>query len=212
MVKEISVRGGFMVLVDDEDYDEIMSVRWCLSYNRENGQPYAHTSDFKGQKNVKMHRIISGAKKGQIVDHINGNTLDNRTCNLRIVSARENSLNRHHPKISRFPGVTRYKGRSRWIARISSDGKNIYLGTFETESDARDAYQWAFDTIRKGEPIQPWEREKSSKYVGVCWKKDKQKWQAYTTINKKTKHIGYFDSEEAAYEAHFQFKNSEAKI
>lgn len=72
------------------------------------------------------------------MDHINHERDDNRICNLRIVSRGENSKNKSLNKnnISGFNGVTRRKDCNRWEANIRSEGKRIYLGSFENKSDA----------------------------------------------------------------------------
>jgi hypothetical protein len=72
------------------------------------------------------------------VDHINGNPLDNRKCNLRIVTVQENGMNKASYKnsSSKYIGVSRDKSRNKWIVSISIDGKNIHLGRFNDEEEA----------------------------------------------------------------------------
>lgn len=143
MVKEISLTRGRVALVDDEDFEWLSTKKWCIQENRKNGHAYAHTSRWKGKKYVYMHRIIIGAKKGQIVDHINGNTLDNRSSNLRIVTPRQNQQNMHYERSSKYPGVSWYTNDKKWVARIQIEGKNKGLGYFKSEKEAFEAYKKA---------------------------------------------------------------------
>lgn len=83
-----------------------------------------------------MHRDILGAKPGQIVDHVNGNGLDNRRANLRICTHAENMRNHRGSK-----GVDRFRGR--WRARIQFDHSSKFLGLFDTKKEAAEAYHAA---------------------------------------------------------------------
>jgi hypothetical protein len=81
------------------------------------------------RQSIYLHRFVIGAKKGQIVDHINGNTLDNRSCNLRIVDASESNLNRRkmsNRMHSKFTGVGMHVERDRlkpWVFNFQMYGK-----------------------------------------------------------------------------------------
>jgi len=87
-----------------------------------------------------LHRLIIGAKPGEVVDHINGNGLDNRRSNLRICSVGQNRQRGVEFKrgASGYRGV--HKRRDRWKAQIWHENKNIYLGTFISKQDAARAY------------------------------------------------------------------------
>ena len=69
-----------------------------------------------------------------MLDHINRNKLDNRICNLRIVSIQENNFN------TNSNGVSFRENRKKWISRITKDKKTIHLGSFNNEEEAREAY------------------------------------------------------------------------
>ena len=84
-----------------------------------------------------MHRIIMNAPKGMFVDHINHNCLDNRKSNLRIVTPRQNSMNRK-PK-SKHHGVTWHRQIHKWRVQISVDGKKTGLGCYADIDDAIEA-------------------------------------------------------------------------
>lgn len=84
-----------------------------------------------------MHRLVLEAKKGEIVDHINRNKLDNRRKNLRIATAKLNALNRSSQGLSKYKGVAKHK--SGWQVYVG--GK--YVGLFADELCAAKAYDAA---------------------------------------------------------------------
>ncbi len=77
---------------------------------------------------------------GQI-DHINGNRIDNRISNLRVVTTSENQQNLRSPRGKNpYLGVSAIKGTLLWQAHIQVNGMQKNLGRFKTPEDARDAY------------------------------------------------------------------------
>ena len=91
-----------------------------------------------------MHREIAGLTWGDklVVDHINGNPLDNRRTNLRVCTNAENMRNRGKNKnnTSGFKGVTYFKFAKLWKAQIKVDRKGVFLGYFKTPEAAHQAY------------------------------------------------------------------------
>jgi hypothetical protein len=67
--------------------------------------------DYKNKKYFSLPRFVANAQKGQIVDHINRDTFDNRRCNLRIVNARQSNLNRRLRSNTGFIGVSKTQKR-----------------------------------------------------------------------------------------------------
>ena len=121
------------ILIDDDCYEELSQKTWHIS-----SHGYAASRYGYGRKNSKiryMHRIVTGCPDGLVVDHINGNRLDNRKENLRCVSIRENSMNR----ISDVRGF--FFDRSRGKFRVEANGR--YVGRYDTEDEARKAYESA---------------------------------------------------------------------
>lgn len=94
-----------------------------------------------------MHRAITNAPKGMDVDHINGNTRDNRRENLRVCTHAQNlaagrPAKRANSK-SKYNGVGWNKSANQWMARIRINGKLTYLGCFKDETAAARAYDKA---------------------------------------------------------------------
>lgn len=137
-MKEIELTQGKVAIVDDEDFEYLSQWKWCAAFMTRNFYA-AKSISINGQRKViLMHRFILNPEKNMVVDHINGNTLDNRRENLRICTPRENSRNRKKRTISKnkYKGVANSNGK--FIARIE-----IHLGTFENEIDAAKAYNEA---------------------------------------------------------------------
>jgi hypothetical protein len=80
---------------------------------------------------------------GRIVDHINGERDDNRIKNLRLADVRQNGWNRNNIGRPVAKGVRQIKKTGKWSAHIKVFGRQLHLGTFSTESDARTAYATA---------------------------------------------------------------------
>ncbi len=92
-----------------------------------------------------MHRQIMGAKKGDVVDHINHDTLDNRRDNLRICTTAQNAYNQKPTGVtSKHKGVCRGTNPNKpWQVRIRANGKRLFLGAFASEEEAAEAYREA---------------------------------------------------------------------
>ena len=120
--------------------------RFTWRYARKTRMSYIVSSTTAHGKRVHMllHRMVIGAKPGEVCDHINGDTLDNRRCNLRIVTTRENNLNaakKPSKHGNRFRGIsTRTYG---FASQIRIDGRIACLGTFMTDVEAAYAYDVA---------------------------------------------------------------------
>lgn len=147
-MKEIKLTQGKVTLVDDEDYDYLSQWKWFAHTGKASGITYARrTVNIKGRnpKTVSMHNYLMGTAKGMHTDHINGDGLDNRRRNLRVVSPVDNWRNQK-PTVgsSKFKGVYFRKDLGKWYARISpSPYKRISLGVFASELDAARAYDEA---------------------------------------------------------------------
>ena len=211
-MKKIELKSGDFALVDDDDYEFLTQRKWYLSR-----AGYA----IAGEERKKMHRLILGAKPGELVDHIDRNKLNNQRSNLRIVDMEGNV----HNQQKRTGTANKYKGTSYvprlglWQSRCRIRGNDFFLGYFSSEEAAAYAYNKKAieysDTILLNAidlPIETLEEmlithrrtqpicEKTSSHTGVYWHKKggsaKQGcWLAVIRIGGVKKQIGRFDDE-----------------
>lgn len=136
-MKEIILTQNRYAIVDDDDYEILNKYKWYYK------TPYA-ARRVKGIRNkVIMHRVIMGEiPEGLEVDHINGNKLDNRKCNLRVCRSCDNSKNVSKTPgcSSKFKGVSWASARKRWRVEIKSGFNRYRLGSFKSEIEAAIAY------------------------------------------------------------------------
>jgi hypothetical protein len=138
MSKRIPLSKGLEAIVDDEDYEWLSAYNWHV-IDGGSGLKYAVRS-LHNQK-TKMHRLIMDAKKGQTVDHINGDGLDNRRCNLRFATMKQQQANSKKRKgSSKYKGVHWSEYHHKWCACFHRDGKTIHLGYYATEIEAARDY------------------------------------------------------------------------
>jgi len=148
-MKQIALTQNQFAIVDDEDYDRIVSFNsWCASTHQRRKTFYAVSSRVVNGKCklFRMHRLIMGVDDPHVfVDHIDGNGLNNQKSNLRICSKFQNQQNRPKNKnnSSGHKGVHRDKARDKWAAKIMVNRKNIALGRFDNLQAAVDAYKTA---------------------------------------------------------------------
>lgn len=141
-MREIELTQGKIAIVDDEDYELVMRHKWYYAEYRP-GYGYAKTNN-KGRSPalLRMHRVILGLNGNEKVDHINGNSLDNRRKNLRLVTQSQNMMNTgiRSTNKSGYKGVCFANREKKWLATIWKDNKQIYLGFFDEKEDAAKAY------------------------------------------------------------------------
>lgn len=95
-----------------------------------------------GNTTKRLHRLIANSSHGKVVDHINGNTLDNRKENLRIISQKDNMKNMElfTNNKSGITGVSYKKANKKWVAQITVNGKKKHLGYFKDKDEAAKTY------------------------------------------------------------------------
>lgn len=132
----LDLQTGNKAIVDDADWP---IVEQLTVYEGTNG--YAYYSTWENGRSVPrtLHSRLVDAPPGMHIDHINGDKLDNRRSNLRVVTPQQNQLNRKRPNrnnTSGARGVSRHSACDRWVAQITKNGKNHYLGLYERMEDA----------------------------------------------------------------------------
>lgn len=217
MSKEIELTQGLVALVDDDDYERVSKHSW---YIEKSGRGYIYARTKTKNVRILMHRFILGAPSDKVVDHLNHKTLDNRKCNLRVCSIRDNNNNSLARKntSSKYKGVYFCKHLNKWKAEI----KKTHIGCFNNEIDAAKAYdekakelynEYACinfpsngerSAIEVNEYI-PIKRKQYSNHKGVGFIKRTGRWVARLTIAGKRTHIGCYDTEAAAISARDKF-------
>lgn len=143
---EIALSNGLIALIDDTDFDKVRAHSWSAS-RTSSTRVYAAYKTVKNGKGVTvyMHRAILGAPKGMEVDHINGNGLDNRRSNLRLVTRRQNTINARLSirNTTGFRGVSPARRPGRYVATIHVNRTKRHLGTFPNPTEAAVAYDAA---------------------------------------------------------------------
>lgn len=144
-MKEVILTQGKVAFVDDEDYESVSENTWradCV-----NGKWYAVRQKQVNRisKKIYMHRQIMNAPKGMEVDHIDGNGLDNRKDNMRVVTHNQNMKNKKVNSNNKwgYTGV-HFSGRDRVFQAYIQNGKHhVYLGKFDNPVSAAIAYNEA---------------------------------------------------------------------
>jgi len=142
--REIPLTRGKVTVVDSEDFARLNLRRWYAK--GKNGHDYAVRAMQTNHKKltIRMANEILGIPSGSIVDHANGDALDNRKSNLRPATKQQNNRNaRFALGISGFRGVTIDKHGVLWVAQIKCDGRRICLGRFADKISAALAYDAA---------------------------------------------------------------------
>jgi HNH endonuclease len=135
-VRYIPLTRGKYAIVDAEDFEELSKHKWTLI--RRGNSDYAGRRE-KG-KHISMHREIMNTPDDMVVDHINGNGLNNRKANMRNCTKAQNSYNsRPRGGHSGYVGVTYRKSKGKYEAVIGFRGEKIYVGEFDDEIEAAKA-------------------------------------------------------------------------
>lgn len=129
-------RGKYFAKVDDEDFEMLMKYKWSV-------RKQTHTIYAQDSATAKpMTRFLFNVPDGMVVDHIDGDGLNNQKHNLRVCTPDQNSLNltktRGLKTHSKYKGVSASRGY--WSASICLQHKSHFLGRFKTELEAAIAY------------------------------------------------------------------------
>lgn len=128
--------------IDDEDIEIFNRHKWGVA--NKNGTPYIQSTiniDNK-RKTIQLAREIMNASSSVLVDHIDGNTLNNKKYNLRFADKKTNAQNMKSNinTTSVHKGVSWDRFRNKWRSVIKVNGKQKMLGRFLIENDAAVAY------------------------------------------------------------------------
>lgn len=143
-MKEIPLTQGFVALVDDEDFECASDNRWyaCRIGHTVYARRNARLAD--GTRRVEyLHRVlVPGAG---LVDHRDGNGLNNTRANLRAATKANNSHNSgpQRNNTSGYRGVSRHSATGKWQVHIRVSGRRHYLGTYADPVEAARAYDAA---------------------------------------------------------------------
>ena len=149
-MREIKLKHSDRVaLVSDEDYEYLNQFTWYCSHERHCYYAVSHKSINNYPIPARMHRVIMEAQGGQMIDHIDGNGLNNQRNNLRFVDYAQNMWNRSVNKGRLYKGVTDNRDGT-FSAYITHNKTRHYLGSFKTPEDAAIAYNSAA-VIYRGE-------------------------------------------------------------
>lgn len=154
IVNNRKTKEDFLVKISNEDIELAKKYKWFIKrdcnkiYIRASYRPERHKS-----VEIMLHRLLFNNPKNMVIDHINGDTLDNRRENLRCVTVSVNSKNKL--KCNNNTGIlgirkTSKKSGDRYIATIQSDGIKAFFKTYKTLEDAKIGINYARDYIVNG--------------------------------------------------------------
>jgi hypothetical protein len=143
MNAEIPLTRGLVAVVDVTDYERVMAAgKWFALPSHRTIYARRNVIRLDGSRGaVALHTFLTG---WELVDHRNGDGLDNQRANLRPATHDQNMGNkrRYSNNTSGFKGVIRHQNRC-WRARIGIDGKKVSLGLYATAEEAARAYDAA---------------------------------------------------------------------
>jgi len=136
-------------LVDTSDVPMLKMYNWHTSYSKQK-KCYYVSSTWPG--GIKIQRLLLGASYAEEVDHINGNTLDNRRENLRVTSKAQNMQNRQGANRNNLScgvrGVTWDKQSKKWATQVNLNQRKHHLGRYDTVEEAEAAVKaWRRDNM-----------------------------------------------------------------
>lgn len=141
-MKKILLTQGKVALVDDADFEHVNKYKWHAI--RASHTWYAgraiHVPLGASPQASRLHRFLLNAQRWDVVDHRDGDGLNNQRSNIRLCSHAENSRNRACPKIG-FKGVR--KVNSKWLSQIRVNDYQQSLGLFDSAEEAARAYDVA---------------------------------------------------------------------
>lgn len=134
-------------IIDNEDYKKVKDYKWHLMKVKNFNRFYiVSTGKTEYRRNIYLHRLIMNCPESKIIDHIDGNTLNNQKSNLRICSQADNVRNnskKRNSKTSKYKGVYFSKVNKTFYSFIMFNKKHYHLGCFKDEKEAALNYNLA---------------------------------------------------------------------
>ncbi len=137
---KIPLTRGQVAIIDAEDFSLVCATKWYAKPLPHGN--FAAVNKRFGSSPMYMHRVILQDPPEAHIDHINGNSLDNRKINLRACSCPENTQNRtrmNSNNASGVHGVSWYSNYKKWVVYINVNKTRKTLGYYESLEDARKA-------------------------------------------------------------------------
>jgi hypothetical protein len=147
-IKIIPLTKGYNTFVDAKNYERLIKLNWCVTECKD-GRRYAMAKESIGGgkfRNVWMHRYIFNYEY-DLVDHADGDGLNNRENNLRPCNETQNAANRRTPRnnTSGFKGVTWNDGRQKWRTQVAKDSGSRHLAMSPPTEEGKIAAARAYD-------------------------------------------------------------------
>jgi hypothetical protein len=155
MSKEIQLTRGKVAIVDDEDYEWLNQWKWCYASSSNKigyaGRSIKEIPNIRKAQTILMHSVIfkkhnENIDNKYVIDHIDGDTLNNQKCNLRLATRQQNQFNQRktsNKKSSKYKGVSWFQREQKWCARIVCSNIKYGLGYYDDEIEAALAYNRA---------------------------------------------------------------------
>jgi hypothetical protein len=123
-------------LIDVDDVSKVKDIKWC--FDRYVRSTTIHST---------LHRFLLNITDKNPIDHINGNTLDNRKSNLRVCTTSQNAMNQKLSTRNKsgYKGIFWDKHRNKWRVTIVINGQQTGLGRFNTLEEAIQARKEAVE-------------------------------------------------------------------
>lgn len=135
--------GRYVALTDPEDR-ELLEKPWtCIQRRGSSGAVSVVGYDKRNHKSLVLARVILGVEGTLQADHENVNPLDNRRRNLRAATPTQNLANRRRYTTTGLPKGVWRRENGRFSAMVNYRGQRRYLGTFDSASEAHEAYREA---------------------------------------------------------------------
>ena len=140
-MKKIGLPSGDVTLISDEDLERVAEWAWRKKTVRP-GVNYVEMANKKSKPGIPLHRFIMNPPDGLLVDHKDGDGMNNQRENLRICTNADNVRNRklHSNSTTGYKGVWFYNSHKKYSASIMSHGNKYFLGLYDDPIEAARAY------------------------------------------------------------------------